>query len=129
MAPIMLKRTRWTILLSINAAAILIAGIAIASAIWFNGGTEFKVVGERSDIINRTVDEANLLEAMSNSETSPTEVGYIGNNEYISTSSHEFDNTEVGNSELWNESAITIYATPDVDICVSGSLSNLGEMY
>ena len=47
MAHAMLRQTRWTILLSINAVAILIAGILIASAIWLNGGIEFRVVGER----------------------------------------------------------------------------------
>ena len=57
MSAIMLKETRWTILLSINAVAILIAGIAIASAIWFNGGLDFKVVGERSDVVSNDMKE------------------------------------------------------------------------
>ena len=42
-----IKQTRITILLSINAAAILIAGILIASAIW-GGDIEFRAVSERS---------------------------------------------------------------------------------
>ena len=125
-----LRRTRWTILLSLNAAAILIAGIAIASAIWFNGGLEFRVVGERSDIIEQTATETELLESVSSSgEVSVSEVKVTGNDDYISTSSHEFDNSDVSASELWNETAITIYATPDIDICVGGGLSDLGDMY
>ncbi|MBQ3464848.1 hypothetical protein IJH15_01340 [Candidatus Saccharibacteria bacterium] len=129
MAAIMLKQTRWTILLSINAVAILIAGIAIASAIWFNGGLEFRVVGERSDVVSTSVEEIELLDPASSSETKSETIAYVNNDDYISTSSHEFDNSEVRSGELWNESAITIYATPDIDICVGGGLTGLGEMY
>ena len=38
--------SRTTILLSVNAVAILIAGVLIASAIWLNGGIEFRAVDE-----------------------------------------------------------------------------------
>lgn len=117
-----------TVLLSINAAAILVAGILIASAIWFNGGLEFRVVGERSDTIEDTTGEMELLESVSNSVA---EIGeyVLGNDDYVSTTSHEFDSSSVPSGELWNEHAITIYATPDTDICVGGNLSGLGEMY
>ena len=125
----MLKQTRWTILLSLNAVAILIAGIAIASAIWFNGGIEFKVVGERSDIVENNIEEVELLDSATNSNTKPATVNYIGNDDYVTTSSHEFDNSDVPSGELWNETAIKIYATPDIDICVGGGLTELGEMY
>ena len=129
MAAIMLKQTRLTILLSINAVAILIAGIAIASAIWFNGGMDFKVVGERSDVISSDVKEIELLDSVSNSGAESDVLNYIGNDDYVSTSSHEFDNSTVPSEELWNENSITIYATPDIDICVGGGLTDLGEMY
>lgn len=129
MPSVMLKQTRWTILLSLNAVAILIAGIAIASAIWFNGGMEFRVVGERSDVVDNDIKEVELLDPASSSETSPNTVDYINNDDYIPTSSHEFDNSEVKSGELWNETSIKIYATPDIDICVGGGLSDLGEMY
>ncbi len=125
----MLKQTRWTILLSINAVAILIAGILIASAIWFGGGTEFRVVGERSDIIEDSIGEMALLESVSDSNVQVDTVNVTGNDDYISTSSHEFDSSGVPSGELWNENSIIIYATPDIDICVSGSLSDLGSMY
>lgn len=125
----MLRQTRWTILLSINAAAILIAGILIASAILFNGGTEFRVVGERSDIVEDSIGEMALLESVSDSKTKVDTINVTGNDDYISTSSHEFDSSEVPAGELWNEDSIIIYATPDIDICVSGWLSDLGSMY
>ena len=119
---------RTEILLSVNAAAILVAGIAIASAIWFNGGMEFRAVGERSDVVADAMGEMQLLESVSDSNADS--IGYItGNDDYISTSSHEFDSSAVSSGELWNENTITIYATPDTDICVGGGLSNIGEMY
>lgn len=121
-------KSRTTVLLSINAAAILVAGILVASAIWFNGGTEFRAVGERSDIISDSTGTMELLESVSDSSASiSTDV--ISNDDYISTTSHEFDSSDVPSDQLWNESSITIYATPDTDICVGGDLSNLGEMY
>ena len=119
-----------SILLSINAAAVLIAGVLIASAIWLNGGITFRAVGERSDIVEDSVGEIILLDSVSDSDTDvKSYVDTIGNDDYVSTSSHEFDNTQVEPGELWNEKAITIYATPDTDICVGGSLADLGEMY
>ena len=122
--------SRTTVLLSINAAAILIAGILVASAIWLNGGLKFRAVGERSDIIEDEMNETQLLDSITKSSAEINEnLNTIGNDDYISTSSHEFDNTSVNSGELWNENAITIYATPDTDICVGGNLSDLGEMY
>ena len=123
------NKSRTTILLSINAAAILIAGILITSAIWLNGGLTFRVVDERSDVIEANVSENRLIESTTNSKAESPQVASIGNDDYISTTSHEFDNTEVPAGELWNEKSITIYATPDTDICVGGGLSGLGEMY
>ncbi|MDO4612280.1 MAG: CAP domain-containing protein [Candidatus Saccharibacteria bacterium] len=129
MASGMLKQSKWNILLSINAAAILIAGILIASAIWLNGGLEFRMVGERSDIIKEEAGELDLVTSVSNSNAESVAGSDLGEYEYISTSSHEFDGTEVSSGELWNERAIVIYATPDTDICVGGGLTGLGEMY
>lgn len=124
------KNRKMTILLSVNAAAIFIAGILVASAIWFGDGFKFRVVGERSDIVEDEVGELELLDSVSNSSAEAIE--YVtGNDDYISTTSHEFDSSEVPYGELWNESAIVIYATPDIDLCISDSLSNsdIGEMY
>ena len=103
------------------------AGVLIAGAIW-GGGMEFKLVGERSDIVKDTAHDMELLESVSGSNAEPTEYK-LGSDDYISTSSHEFDSSAVSSGELWNEDAITIYATPDIDICVGGGLSDLGSMY
>ena len=95
------KKSRLTILLSINAAAILIAGILIASAILLNGGLEFRAVGERSDIIEGDAESVALLDSVSDSQaTSASYVDIIGNDDYISTSSHEYDNSTVPDGEL-----------------------------
>ncbi len=129
MASGMLKQSRWNILLSVNAAAILIAGILIASAIWFNGGLEFRMVGERSDIVEGSADEIGLVESVSNSDAESTAGEGLDEYEYISTSTHEFDGNTVASGELWNEKSVVIYATPDTDICVGGGLTDLGDMY
>lgn len=121
------KKNKLTVLLSLNAAAILIAGVLIASAIW-GGGMEFKMVGERSDIVADSLGELDLLESVSDSSAEVSEYK-LGSDDYISTSSHEFDSSAVPSGELWNEDSIIIYATPDTDICVGGNLSDLGSMY
>lgn len=121
-------KNRLTILLSLNAAAILIVGVLITSAIWLNGGINFRAVDERSDIVEDSTGEMTLLESVSDSETE-IDIDIISNDDYISTTSHEFDDSAVPSDKLWNENAITIYATPDTDICVGGGLSDLGEMY
>ncbi|MBQ3296798.1 CAP domain-containing protein [Candidatus Saccharibacteria bacterium] len=130
MKPETKKHSRVTILLSINAAAVVIAGVLISSAIWLNGGLTFRAVGERSDIVAGDAESTALLDSVSNSKAAAAEyVDIIGNDDYISTSSHEYDSSDVPSGELWNENAIVIYGTPDVDICVGGGLSDLGEMY
>ncbi len=124
------KPKKLAILLSVNAAAILIAGVLVASAIWLKGGIDFKVVSERNDVIDASFEESSLLESITNSDGDVSAyMKTVNNNDYVPTSSHEFDNTAVKAGELWNEKVITIYATPDTDICVGGGLSDLGEMY
>ena len=123
------RSPKLTVLLSVNAAAIVVAGILIASAILFKGGFTFRAVDERSDIVEDTVGEMGLLESVSDSDAEVKDINTVGNDDYISTTSHEFDNSPVPSGELWNENAITIYATPDIDLCVGGGLADLGEMY
>ena len=125
-----LKQTRWTVLLSINAVAILLVGIMITISIWFNGGIEFRMVGERSDIVEDDASEVALIDSVSEINANQAEYtegmsGYT----YTAPASYEFSDSAVPNGEIWNESSITIYATPDVDICVGGGLTNLGSMY
>ena len=124
------RNSRLTILLSINAAAIVLAGTLIAGAIFFNDDSKFRAVDERTDEIGKTVSETELIDSASDSSaTSPEQIDVIGNDDYISTSSHEFDSSPVPAGELWNEESIVIYGTPDIDICIGGGLSDLGDTY
>lgn len=122
-----LKQTKITILLSLNAAAILVAGVLIAGSIWLNGGMDFKVVGERSDEVTDTIEQPELIDAEGNTEVELTEA----QKNYV-TSVHTttgVDSAPVPDGELWGEDSITIYETADFDICVGGGLSDLGDMY
>ena len=122
-----LKQTRITVLLSINAVAILIAGVLIAGAIWLNGGIDFKVVGEHSDEVSGAIEETTMIDAESNADSNLTDAQKA----YV-TSVHTVngvDSSPVPDGELWAENAITMHETADFDICVGGGLTNLGEMY
>lgn len=122
-----LKQTRMTILLSLNAAAILIAGVLIAGAIWLNGGLDFRVVAERTDEINENISESALIDAESSSEIelSEAEKNYVTS---VRTNTG-MDSEPVPDGELWSGDSIFIYQTANVDICVGGDLQNLGAMY
>ena len=144
----LMHQTKLTILLSLNAVAILIVGIMIFSAISLNGGIELKVVGERSDEIDGSLEELGLLGPVTD-EMDPAPViigGQSGGNgsasggasssggHYVTgsstTSSGGISSTsQVKAGELWAEDAITIYQTADFDICVGGGLTGLGDMY
>lgn len=122
-----LKQTRMTILLSLNAAAILIAGVLIAGAIWLNGGMDFQVVGEHTDEVSDSIQATELIGAESNTSSELTEAQKA----YV-TSVHTVtgvDSSPVPSGELWGEDAITMYETADFDLCVGGGLSELGDMY
>ena len=67
-----LRQTRVTILLSVNAAAVLIAGILIAGAIGLNGGIEFRVIEQRSDEVKDAIEQVSLIGSASNAETEMT---------------------------------------------------------
>lgn len=122
----MLKRSRSRIFASIGAGAILLAIILVISTIWLNGGIEFKMVGERSDILDDKMDELELLESASlQAAYTETSDGYT----YTSPVSYGYSSDPVPAGEIWNETSITIYATADMDICVGGGLSNLGALY
>jgi len=146
----LLRQTKMTILLSLNAVAILIVGVMIYSAINLNGGIEFKVVQEHSDVVGDSLEELGLINpetdkldapvvviggnttTLPSGGSKPSSNGGTGN--YITgsstSSSGGIDTTSpVGSGQLWNEDAITIYQTADFDICVGGGLTDLGEMY
>ncbi len=122
MTSAMLRQTRWTILLSLNAAAILVAGILIASAI-SGGGFDFTAVAEKSDEVEDELLATEILSPVSDSQ----EAVQV-NSEGVKVRGFS-SSAPVASGELWNETAMTIYQTADVDICVGGGLSNLGKMY
>ncbi|MBQ8992014.1 CAP domain-containing protein [Candidatus Saccharibacteria bacterium] len=84
MTSVMLKQTKTKILLSLNAAAILVAGVLIAGAIWLPKETTLRVVSERSDVVDGEDSEVQMidsvseyLEAVRNGEISSTS-GSVG---------------------------------------------------
>ena len=122
-----LKQTKMTILLSVNAAAILIAGVLIAGAILLNGGMDFRVVEARNDEIAGDIIKPELIDAESSDVVDLTDE----QKNYI-TSVHTVsgvDAAPVPDGELWAEDSIYIYETANFDICVGGGLDNLGSMY
>ena len=127
MTAALIKQTRITILLSVNAAAILIAGILIASAIW-GSDREFRAVSERSDDIAESVEETELLASVSDSSEGKTVTSADGA-VYTIAANGWISSDPVPAGELWNETSITIYETADIDLCVGGNLSGLGSMY
>lgn len=127
MSAAFVKQTRMTILLSINAAAILVAGILIATAIW-GSDREFRAVDERSDEVGGTLEEVELLKSVSDSSTGKT-VSSADGTTYQVAANGWISSDPVASNELWNENSVTIYQTADIDLCVGGNLSGLGSMY
>lgn len=122
-----LKQTKMTILLSLNAAAILVAGVLVAGAVFLNGGVNFRAVDERSDDKGGEVKAPELIDAESNTDVTLTD----DQKAYV-TSVHTpsgVSSAPVPAGELWAEKTISIYETANYDICVGGELSDLGEMY
>ena len=134
MSAAMLKKTRLTVLLSLNAAAILIAGILIASALGFNIG-EFHVVASRTDEVDtELIADGADLEAASTDKSaihdSTGSGGIISSDFSISSGTRTWISTDPVNfGELWNENEVTIYRSADIDLCACGGLSGLGAMY
>lgn len=124
MAAAMPKQTRITILLSLNAVAILVAGILIASAIGINGGGHFRVVDEKSDTITDEDASAELIDP-----ASETIIDISTDYTASTPTGGSFDTGTVSGSELWNATAITIYQTANIDLCINDSISSPGEMY
>ena len=122
-----LKQSRMTVLLSLNAVAVLVAGVLIAGAILLHGGVNFRVVDERTDDDAGAVEAPELIDAESNSQVDLTEA----QKEYVTSvrTATGVDSAPVSEGELWAEDTITIYESADYDICVGGELSDLGEMY
>ncbi len=143
----MMRQTKMMILLSLNAVAVIIVGIMIFSAINLNGGLEFKVTNERTDVVAGDLEQLGLVMPGVDELQAPPSISVnIGGNtttvpgNAVSNNSgqHAGSNNEssggigsgaVGRGELWNETAITMYQTADFDICVAEGLGNLGDWY
>lgn len=127
MAAANLKQTKTTILLSINAAAILIAGVLIAGAILLkDGGLDFRVVSARSDIVAGEIAAPELLDAEGEDvELSDSQKSYVTSVHTVSG----VDSEPVPAGQLWGEDSISMYETANFDLCVGGELSDLGDMY
>lgn len=135
----LLRQTKMTILLSLNAVVVLIVGVMIFSAINLNGGIEFQVVAERNDVVAGRLEELGLIDPVMDELDAP--IVSVGGNTITlpsnnhsssgvtSTSSSGISGDAVPSGELWKEDSITIYQTANFDICVGGGLSGLGEMY
>lgn len=121
----MLKQTRMTILLSLNAVAIVVAGVLIAGAIGLNGGVEFKMVDEKTEDTISALDEPLLIDSTTGEVAAPT----VQSDEFTPVLAYSFDTGTVSGSELWNATAVTIFETANIDLCVNDSVSDLGHMY
>lgn len=141
----LMHQTKVTILLCLNAVVVLVVGVMIFSAINLNGGIDFKVVNERSDVVSENLEEVGLitpgLEELeppaitpAGSDSATTEngggSGVTGSDVVAETGgSGGVGGGSVPSGQLWSENAITIYQTADFDICAGGGLKDLGEMY
>jgi len=113
--------------MSVNTAAIVVALIFFISVVCLKGGLDFHVVGERSDIVEDKAGEIALIE--STVDNAGEYVDVLNEDYSLSLQAETNNNSAVPDGEIWNEKAMTIYATPDIDICVGAGLSNLGDMY
>ena len=120
MAKLMLRQSRLTILLSLNAVAIVVAGILVAGAIGLTNGFDFRVIMANSDVSNEAAPEGTNLDGTAGIGATATG---------IKKTPDTISNEPVTQGELWNESAITIYQTANYDICIGGGLNDIGDMY
>lgn len=70
----LLKQTKISILLCVNAVVVLIVGVMIVGAINANGGVGFRVVAERDDVVDTVVEQLNLIDPVSEKLDAPVAV-------------------------------------------------------
>lgn len=107
------------IILSLNAIAIIVAGLLIARAINPNFGFDLRVVNERSDVVAGSSDTLSeqtdftdgLAEKLSLYEENYSTGGLLPN------------------GELWPSTSIEIYQTADIDLCVELGANIQGDLY
>ena len=146
-----LRQTRITILLSLNAVAILVAGALIAGAV--TNSSNNAIVAERSDVTDEEAEEAGLLAPVSqfiqgitgggNSAASSGSSGASStgggtaedgsgsgsSDATVTTGTASTSNGKVEAGKLWSVKSITIYQTADKDICIDDSLPGYSDMY
>lgn len=131
MVAAMLKQTKLKVLLSLNAAAILIAGFIIAAAIWVPKDASMHLVSERSDELSEGEDrEVGMIAPATDSNgNGPVATNTAGDADgYKIQTVNSISDDPVPNGELWNETAFTLYQSADQDICIGGGLA-FDEMY
>lgn len=114
----MLNNKSTKIILSLNAVAIVVAGLVIANALNPNFGFDLKVVNEHSDDVSGEV-AASMDEVEGStydSKTSPYAVRYSSSG-------------TLPTGELWAEGTMMLYVSADYDICAESSAKVNGEMY
>lgn len=119
----MLKQTRLTILLSLNAVAILVAGVVIAGAIWIPKEGGLAVVGEYSDDAGAAENTSSLLSTGDENGAGNATVSQV------KMQNRRTSGGTVENGGLWGIDNVTIYQTADIDICVDESVGALNDMY
>lgn len=70
----LLRQTKITILLCVNAVVVLIVGVMIVGAINANGGVGFRVVAEHDDVVDTVVEQLNLIDPVSEKIDAPVAV-------------------------------------------------------
>ncbi len=133
----MLKHTRITILLSINAIAVLIVGVRIADAISSGDGGNFgtKIVDERSDVVDGFAESTLLTDASSENTEGETKPGSNNSSDgeavYPESPGGEVS-SGVGalkKGQLWAADSMTIYLSADKDVCIDTNEALAGDMY
>lgn len=122
----MLKQTRIKILLSVNAAVILIAGVLIANAIWTRKETSVHVISEQNDVLDSEDSEARMINSSNDLDVDESYSYALG---VVARNAEKKSSGNIPLGELWNETYTAIYQSADKDICVDSSLSGLGDMY
>jgi uncharacterized protein YkwD len=103
------------IILSLNAVAVILAGLVVANAINPDFGLDLRVVNERSDVL------AGSGEALKSSENLAGNLTLYEDN--YSTGG------QLPTGELWPETSIEIYQSADIDLCVELGASVRGGLY
>ena len=120
MPKLLLRQSKLTILLSLNAVAIVIAGILIAGAIGLTNGLDFRVIATHSDVLKDAAPQGDNLDGTAGLGARTSSGAKVASG---------ISDEPVYGGELWNEKKITMYQTADYDLCIGANLDNIGDMY